>query len=58
MKRLMLLAAVALFALAALVPGLAAPAQAQTTLPWSLQGEQFYAFESSFSTTGSVDVSG
>jgi hypothetical protein len=39
----MLLLAVVLFALAALVPGLAAPAQAQTTLPNSLQNEMFFA---------------
>jgi hypothetical protein len=45
MKRLMLLAAVALFALAALLPGLAAPAHAQTTVPASLQGEYLVASE-------------
>lgn len=37
---------------------LGASAAAAQTLPPSLQGEQFYAFESSLSTTGSVDVSG
>ena len=59
MKRLMLLAAVALFALAALVPGLAAPAQAQTTLPASLQGEHLFAYEYSRNpqiNQGSADV--
>ena len=53
----MLLAAVALFALAALLPGLAAPAQAQTALPPSLVGERFFAQENPFSKSGEIDVS-
>ena len=60
MKRVMLLAAVVLFALAALLPGLAAPAQAQTTLPPSLVGETFHAREvdpDRFGEgTGAIDV--
>jgi hypothetical protein len=52
----MLLLAVALFALAALLPGLAAPAQAQTTLPASLQGEGFFAYERYSSVFGDAAV--
>ena len=56
MKRFMVVSAVVVFALAALVPGLAAPAQAQTTLPASLQGESFYALVTTAGNVGSAEV--